>query len=352
MNIEVQIVVAILMLIGNAFFVGAEFGLVSSRRSSIELQAQKGSKGARITLGAMERVSLMLAGAQLGVTLCSLIFGAIGEPLFAHFLERPLGEIGLPHEFLHPVSLATALVVMVYMHVVLGEMVPKNLALAGPTRAAIWLTPPLVVFVRMTRPIVIVLNATANLTIRLFGLTPRQEMVSSFSRDEVAGFVKESHREGLLSSDEEHLLSGALNFDQKSVRSVLLPRDKLVIITEGTRIAEVEKVAATTGFSRFPVADSKGELTGYVHIKDILTLTSDEATKLSIQQARRLPEVKVATSLRKTLIVMQRAGAHLAKVIDTDGVTQGVVALEDVLEELVGTIRDDAQRLHGRGSAR
>ena len=142
-----QLLLAVSMLVGNAFFVGAEFGLVSSRRSNIELEALNGSRAAKITLGAMERVSLMLAGAQLGVTVCSLIFGAVAEPLVAHHLEQPFHTLGLSEGLLHPISFVIALILMTYLHVVLGEMVPKNLALAGPTKAALWLTPPLV-FVR------------------------------------------------------------------------------------------------------------------------------------------------------------------------------------------------------------
>lgn len=341
---ELLIVVAVSMLALNAFFVGAEFGLVSSRRSNIELEALNGSRAAKITLGGMERVSLMLAGAQLGITVSSLIFGAVGEPLLAHYLEVPMEHFGVPSVLLHPIAFALALTMMTYVHVVLGEMVPKNLALAGPTKAALWLTPPLVLFVKVTLPIVHGLNAIANGILRLFGITPKPEVTSSFNRDEVAGFVKESHKEGLLSEDEEHLLSGALTFERKSVTSVLLPISKLVTVPTSASAEEIEQVAARTGYSRFPVTNSTHELQGYVHLKDLLDITpAKQNQQLALKLIRELPTIKESTSLREALITMQKQGAHLAKVVSQNNATLGVIALEDVLEELVGHIRDDAK---------
>lgn len=339
----VELLVAAAMLAGNAFFVGAEFGLVSSRRSSIELAALAGSRSAKITLGAMERVSLMLAGAQLGVTVCSLIFGAVGEPLLAHLLEDPFKQAGLSQHLLHPVSFALALVLMTYVHVVIGEMVPKNLALAGPTKTALWLTPPLVLFVKITNPIVRGLNAVANGCVRLLGVKPKAEMASSFNRDEVAGFVKQSHREGLLSEDEEQLLTGALSFEEKNISRVLLPRSSLVTVPASATVGQVEALLAQTGYSRYPVTDSNKNLIGYIHIKDLLGSTPEQrGNRVSLELIRELPAIKDKTSLRRALVTMQRLGAHLAQVVDSKGNALGVVALEDVLEELVGNIRDDA----------
>lgn len=342
--IAAEIIFAIAMLAGNAFFVGAEFGLVASRRSSIELAALSGSRSAKITLGAMERVSLMLAGAQLGVTLCSLLFGAVGEPLLAHFLEAPFKMLGINEHLLHPISFVIALITLTYVHVVIGEMVPKNLALAGPTRAALWLTPPLVLFVKITMPVVRGLNAVANGCLRLVGVKPKREMASSFNRDEVAGFVKESHKEGLLSEDEEQLLSGALSFEQKDISTVLLPLKSLVTVPMSATVQQVENIAGKHGFSRFPVTNAKQKLVGYIHIKDLLDISATQQTQtMSIKLVRELPTIKQRTSLRKALVTMQRMGAHLAQVVDSKGKITGVVALEDVLEELVGAIRDDAK---------
>jgi CBS domain containing-hemolysin-like protein len=345
MSVESALLVALAMLLGNAFFVGAEFGLVSARRSSIELRALNGSRRARVTLDAMEHVSLMLAGAQLGVTLCSLVLGAVGEPLFSGLLEAPFAVIGVPEAALHPVSWTLALALMVYAHVVIGEMVPKNLALANPDRAALWLTPVLALMVRVTKPLVVGLNALANGSLRAAGIKPQREIPSTFTRDEVAGFVKESRREGLLSEDEEQLLAGALRFDARTVKSVLLPIEKLVTVAPKATPAEVEALAAQTGFSRFPVKDKRGRLTGYIHLKDILKIPESAQTEpVPVKDIRRLAEVSDRAPLRSTLTAMQRSGSHLAKVMGRSGKTLGVIALEDGLEELVGEIRDDSQK--------
>lgn len=344
MSLEVGLLIAILMLLGNAFFVGAEFGLVAARRSNIELLALNGSRPAKITLGAMEKVSFMLAGAQLGVTLCSLILGAVGEPLIAHQLEEPLNSLGFSDVWVHSIAFIIALSIMVYLHVVIGEMVPKNLALAGPTKAALWLTPPLVIFVKITRPVVLLLNAIANGFLKLFGIKPKQEITSSFSRDEVAGFVKESHTEGLLSTDEEQLLSGALSFDERNVKAVLLTFDKLIIADYKSTAKDIEKLCAETGFSRFPIKNSRGDMSGYVHIKDIIDIADiDHQDPLPRRYIRPLAEVKSNTSLREALISMQKTGSHLAQVKNTKGMIIGVITLEDLLEELVGNIRDDTR---------
>ncbi len=346
MSIELGLFIALLMLIGNAFFVGAEFGLVSARRSNIELEALNGSRSARVTLSAMEQVSLMLAGAQLGVTVCSLILGAVAEPLIAHMLEGPFHNMGIGIELLHPISLVTALAITVYLHVVIGEMVPKNLALATPTRTALVLTPPLLLFVKLAKPVVVALNLVANGCLRLLGITPKQEIASSFSRDEVAGFVKESHREGLLSQDEEHLLSGALSLDEQDISSVVIALDKIKFVSTHVTPAEIEALCVETGYSRFPVRNSRGNFKGYIHLKDVICLNDKEHMQpIHARYIRPLVSLKNQVSLREALVIMQRSGAHLAEVTNKKGQVIGIVALEDVLEELVGVIRDDTQKL-------
>lgn len=345
MSFETGLLIIFAMLAGNAFFVGAEFGLVSARRSNVELEALNGSRAAKVTLGAMEQVSLMLAGAQLGVTLCSLILGAVAEPFIAHLLEEPLHGLGFNDFWIGFISVGIALALMVYAHVVIGEMVPKNLALAEPTRAALLLVPPLFLLVKATRPIIEALNAIANMSLRILGIKPRQEITSSFSRDEVAGFVKESHREGLLSEEEEHLLSGTLVFEEQSVQSVLLPLEQIISTPIKPTADDVELLATTTGFSRFPVPSSRGGLKGYVHLKDLLQVPDDEAKQpLPAKYIRPLADVKLQTTLRSTLEIMRESGAHIAQVSNQQGELIGVVMLEDVLEELVGVIRDETQK--------
>lgn len=345
MSFELGLAIAFIVLLGNAFFVGAEFALVSARRSSIELKALNGSRMAKITLRAMEQVSLNLAGAQLGITLCSLIFGAVGEPVVAHALENPLHVLGVSDALLHPISFAIALTLMVYLHVVIGEMVPKNLALATSTRAALVLVPPLYLVVTVSKPLIVSLNAAANFIIRLIGVEVRNEIRSSFSRDEVAGFVKESHSKGLLSKEEENLLSGTLDFEERTIKHVILDMKKVVMTSKTPTPKEIEALSAKTGFSRFPVPKSRGGFKGYVHLKDIIQLPVDAYdVHLPAKLIRPLESVRPGSSLRVTLAAMQRTGSHIVKVTDKRGKIVGVAMLEDVLEELVGTIRDETTK--------
>jgi CBS domain containing-hemolysin-like protein len=332
----------VLLLFANAFFVGAEFALISARRSVIEPQAQEGSRAARTTLRAMENVSLMMAGAQLGITICSVGLGSLGEPAVAHILERPFDAAGLPDGVLHPIAFVIALCLVVFAHVVIGEMVPKNIALAGPDRAAIVLGPPMAAVVRLLGPFVVGTNAIANGTLRLLKVTPRDEVTSAFTRDEVAGLVAESRREGLLDLGEEQLLTGALEFEQRTAQTVLLPLAQVVTLPVHVTPRALELESSRTGFSRFPVRDADGVLSGYLHLKDVLQTDEDALNApTSSDLVRPLPSVSVTEPLKTVLSTLQRTGAHLALVTDGGGQVLGLVALEDVLEELVGEITDE-----------
>jgi CBS domain containing-hemolysin-like protein len=343
MSDTAAILLAVVLLGLNAFFVGAEFALISARRSQIEPRAQEGSRMARTTLHAMENVSLMMAGAQLGITMCSLGLGAVGEPAVAHLVEPGLHALGVPDAFLHPIAFAIALSVVVYLHVVLGEMVPKNIALAGPERAALVLGPPMVGVVTVLRPVIVVFNACANATLRLLKVEPKDEVSSTFTREEVAQLVEESRGEGLLQADEYDRLAGALGFTEKTVQDVLMRPGGLATVRRGSTAAEVETLCAATGFSRFPVESEDGELVGYLHIKDVLE-TDEERRQRVIEEKwiRPFAPVRATDSLHEALETLQRKGAHLARVVEPDGRVLGLATLEDVIEELVGEIRDAA----------
>ncbi|MCK9247762.1 MAG: hemolysin family protein [Solirubrobacteraceae bacterium] len=341
MSDGVAIALGIVLLLANGFFVGAEFAILSARRSEIEPRAEAGSRAARITLGAMEHVSLMLAGAQLGITICSLALGAIAEPALAHLVEPLFEAIGLPGAAVHPVAFVLALGVVVFLHVVIGEMVPKNLALAAPDRMALVLAPALVLVVRALRPVIALLNWIANCVLRGLGVEPRDEVTSAFTRDEVAGLVEESHREGLLEDGEGQLLLDALQFVERDARSVLLPLEDLQTLPVGVTLEAFEAMAAETGYSRFPVRDRDGTMVGYLHVKDLLREGIPRDAPLPLGLLRPMPTVRDADRLRTALRTMQQAAAHLARVEDAEGRTIGVVAMEDVLEELVGEIRDE-----------
>lgn len=336
------VLLAVFLLAANAFFVGSEFALISARRTQIEPRAAAGSRVARTTLRAMENVSLVMAGAQLGITLASLGLGAIGEPAVAHLLEPVFHSLGMPDNLLHPVSFVVAMSIVVYLHVVLGEMVPKNIAIAGPERSALVLGPPMMLVVTILKPVVVLLNAIANAVLRLMRVEPREEITSAFTREEVAALVDESRGEGLLPDDEYERLSGALGFTERDVTSVLMPVEILATVSRGATVAEVERVCAETGFSRFPVSSEDG-LVGYLHIKDVLeTDPSRRDSAVDDKWIRPFATVRPHDVLHDALETLQRRGSHMGRVVDGEGTVLGVVALEDVLEELVGEIRDAA----------
>jgi len=344
LSIWLTIAISLILLGLNAFFVGAEFALISARRSVIEPKAEEGGRMARITLRSMENVSLMMAAAQLGITLCTLGLGALAKPAVASAVEGPLDAIGAPQALVYPLAFAIALFIVASLHVVLGEMVPKNIALARPDRSALALAPSLGLVVIVLYPAIALLNWIANAILRLLGVEPRNEVASAFTRDEVAGLVEESRREGFLDSHESRLLAGALGFEERTASSVLLPVETIETVPVTVTPAEVEAVAVRTGFSRFPVSRD-GEMIGYLHLKDALEFKDRHRNRpIAESWIRPLPTVGGDDLLRSVLETMQGSGAHLARVTDSGGHTTGVVALEDVLEELIGEVRDATSR--------
>jgi CBS domain containing-hemolysin-like protein len=343
MSTGTAIALSVVLLLGNAFFVGAEFALVSARRTKVEPRARAGSRMAKTSLRAMEDLTSVIAAAQFGITVCSLGLGAVAEPAFAALLEPAFHALNLSDAWLHPVSFTVGMSVVVYLHVVLGEMVPKNLALAGPERAAMVFGTPMLALVAFLKPVVWILNAMADAGVRLLRIEPRSEVSSTFTHEEVEALVDESHAEGLLEESEYERISGALEFTSRTVTDVLLPMDALQTVTRGARTTEVEAICAETGFSRFPVVDADGTLTGYLHVKDVLQPDPHGRAQL-IEETwiRPFADVHASDTLVQTLQTLQSQGAHMARVVDDAGQVLGVATLEDVIEELVGEIRDAA----------
>jgi CBS domain containing-hemolysin-like protein len=293
----------------------------------------------------MEHVSLVMAGAQLGITVCSLGLGAVAEPAVAHLLEPVLHAIRVPDQLLHPIAFAVALSIVVYAHVVLGEMVPKNLAIAGPERSALLLGPPMMGVVTILQPVIVALNTIANGTLRLIRIEPKDEVSSTYTREEVAAMVEESRGEGVLAEEEYGRLTGALGFTEKTVEAVLMTPDSLTTVRRGATVADVEQLCAATGFSRFPVVGDGGDLLGYLHIKDVLETDEERRSRvIDDKWVRPFASVRSSDLLHDALETLQRRGAHMAVVIGDDGEELGLATLEDVIEELVGEIRDAAHQ--------
>ncbi|TLQ47257.1 hemolysin family protein [Streptomyces marianii] len=331
----VQLFIGLLTLVVNAFFVGAEFAMISVRRSQIEPEADAGNRPARSVMWGLEHVSALLAAAQLGITLCTLVLGVVAEPAIAHLLEPVFDAVGVPHGLIHPISFVIALGVATYLHMLLGEMVPKNIALAEPARAALLLGPPLVALTRALRPVIFAINAFANALLKLLRVETRDEVSATFSDDELARMVSDSGAAGLLDDRAAERLQDALELGRRPVVDVVTPVERVIYAQVGTTPEELERLAAESGFSRFPVVDSTRRILGYLHVKDAL----DQAPRnrpFPVSALRPIARVRAETPLDDVLTAMRRSRTHLAAVLDENGKLAGLVTMEDVLRILVG----------------
>lgn len=339
-------IVSLVLLFGNAFFVGAEFAAMAVRRSSLEPLAEGGNRRAVTCLEALEKLGSMLATAQLGITVCSVGLGALAEEALHHWLTPIFAGVGLGEAWAGGVALVVALLIVSYLHVVVGEMIPKNLAIAAPETAALALVPPLYFVSRALRPVVALMEWVAKSLVKgIFRVEPKDEIASVFTAEEVAHIIGESHAEGLLDEERQGLAAKTLEFSDKSAGDVAVGVDELVVVPLGTTPAQIERLVARHGFSRYPVTDAAGEIAGYLHLKDILYADDQRHEQpVPAKRLRKPTTVRAADEIEDVLGAMQRTGAHLARVVDEAGVVTGVVFLEDVLEELVGEVTDAQQR--------
>lgn len=332
-----------LLLAFNAFFVGAEFALIAARRDRLEALIAQGKKRAKTVLSATEHLSMMLAAAQLGITICSLLLGKVSEPAIAHLLEEPFAALGVPESLLHPISFAIALMLVSILHILLGEMVPKNIALAGPETMAMWLTPAHLAFYKVTKPLLLFFNWVARHTLAWFGITQKDELDSTVNTDELASMIAESRQEGLLDDEEHSRLNRALSSENRSIREVLIVPSKTRTVPASPTVGDLEVAVTETGFSRFPVAGADGRYRGYVHVKDVLDRVLDPAsgpdTPIPDKEIRELITVDAGGAIDRTMREMRRRSAHMAMAVE-DGALVGIVTLEDLIEEHIGVVRD------------
>ncbi|MEU9012473.1 hemolysin family protein [Streptomyces sp. NPDC048479] len=334
----IQLLIGLLTLVVNAFFVGAEFALISVRRSQIEPSAEAGDRRARSVIWGLEHVSALLAAAQLGITLCTLVLGIVAEPAIANLLEPVFNAVGVPHSLVHPISFVIALTVATYLHMLLGEMVPKNIALTEPTRSALLLGPPLVTLARTLRPVIFTINTFANGLLKLLRVEAKGEVAATYSDAELARLVRDAGDAGLLDDRSAERLRDALELGRRPVRDVVVPVEQVVYARVGTTPEQLERLAAESGFSRFPVVDSNNRILGYLHVKDALDATPRDQP-FPVTAMRPIARVRATTPLDDVLTAMRRSRTHLAAVVDDNGTPVGLVTMEDVLRELVGRPR-------------
>ncbi|MFJ5548834.1 hemolysin family protein [Streptomyces sp. NPDC093225] len=330
-----QLLIGFLTLVVNAFFVGAEFALISVRRSQIEPYAEQGDRRARSVLWGLEHVSALMAAAQLGITLCTLVLGVVAEPAIEHLLTPLFELVGVPAGATHAISFVIALAVATYLHMLFGEMVPKNVALSEPVRTALALGPPLVTLTRALRPVIFAVNAFANALLRLLRVDAKGEVSATFSDDELARMVKDSSDAGLLDDRASERLHDALELGRRPVADVVLRVEGVVTAREGLTPAELEQLSARSGYSRFPVVDGQRRILGYLHVKDTLDAPSRDEP-FPADALRPIAQVRAETPLDDVLTAMRRSRTHLAAVLGTDGTLAGLVTMEDVLRELFG----------------
>jgi CBS domain containing-hemolysin-like protein len=331
----VQLLIGALTLVTNAFFVGAEFALISVRRSQVEPAARKGNRRARSTLWGLKHLSAVMATAQLGITISSLVLGAVAEPAIAHLLETPFQAVGVPEALVHPIAFVIALTAATYLHMLLGEMIPKNIALAAPAPTALLLGPPLIALTRALRPVIFGINAFANVLLRLLRVEPKDEVSAVFTDDELVRLVKDSSEAGLLDPSDGERLRDALELGTRPAGEVLVPLNRVVTVDDTTTPRELERAAAQSRFSRFPVTGSEGEVLGYLHIKDSLGV-AERSRPFPRSALHPIIRVEIDTPLDDTMTAMRAAGTHLAAVTGDKGTVIGFVTMEDVLDELVG----------------
>ncbi len=342
-----HLLIALLLLLANGFFVGAEFALTAARRTTIEQLASGGSRRAKAALASMRELSFMLAGAQLGITMASLGLGFVAEPAVARLIEAALlSVVEIPSGLVHAISFVVALGIVVYLHMVVGEMAPKNVAISEPERSAIWMAAPFRVYANLLRPVIHLLNAAANGMLRLLGVEPRDELEVNHSAEDIAAMIAASRREGLIKDFEHRLLAGVLELGDRDVTEVMVPRREVVAVPLSITPAEVEQLVVRTGHSRFPVyEEGVDDLVGFAHAKDLLRVP-DHRRQVPLDRSLVRPLLVVPESgkVDRLLAEMRRQRNHLALVVDEHGGTAGIVTLEDLLEELVGEIRDEHDR--------
>ena len=343
MSIGVALLVSFLLLIANGFFVAVEFGLIATQRAQLEEKANEGNKRARIALAAITDLNTQIAGAQLGITMCSIALGLVAEPSVAKLLEKSVLS-GLSEGARHTVGLIIALSLVTFLHILIGEMVPKNIALADAPRTSMWLAPIHGAFVRLARPLVWLLNALANLVLRALGVTALDERVSAKTPEELAKLLEEARDGQILDGYDFTLLSNTLELGGASIENAVVPLDKVATARANASVAEIEENMAASGHSRLALTSDNGDLIGWVHAKDLLAVDHQIWSEpLPSHRKRRLIPVDHRMAVEDALEMLQANRQHFAMAVSGNKAI-GIITLEDVLEVLVSGLAGAQER--------
>jgi CBS domain containing-hemolysin-like protein len=334
------IVVSLLLLAANGFFVAAEFALVASKRYRLEHAAGGGSRAARAALEGSRELSLMLAGAQLGITLCSLGLGALAEPAIEHLAHPLLHGIGLPDVPSGVVAFLLALIVVTFLHLVIGEMMPKSWAITDPERSATLLALPFRGFVRLVRPALVGLNVLANAALKPFGVHPQDQLAQAHGPQEMHILLERSRAEGLLGAEQTELLTSMLKLQETKVADVLIRDEHLVTVAPDASALDVEAASLRSGRSRLAVLSPAGDVVGVVHVREAVRATT-AGHDVTVADLMDPPFVlDAAVTVTDAVTRMRAARAQLAMVA-RGGDRVGFVALEDLLEQVIGEFDDE-----------
>jgi len=339
------LVATVLLLLANGFFVAVEFALVAIDRDRVDVDAAAGSRRAKATSTALRRLSFNLSGAQLGITVTSLIVGFIAEPTIASALE-PLAERVVGQDNASGTAIVVALVLATVATMVVGELVPKTIAIARPRPTAYALAAPMLVVTTILGPLIQLLNGSANWTVRRFGIEPQEELTSVRSLEELELLIRSSGAEGTLEPEALTLLTRSIRFGEKDAADALVPRRSVTTLSIDDVVSTLAARAVATGHSRFPVVGADlDDVHGVVHVKDVYRVPYDDRATHPLRKlmvpAFVVPETR---DLADLLADLRRVGSHLAIVVDEHGGTAGIITLEDVLEEIVGEIDDEYDR--------
>ncbi|MEU1015278.1 hemolysin family protein [Streptomyces sp. NPDC005900] len=336
------LLVAVLLCVACGVFVAAEFSLTTVERSELERAAERGERGAAGALKAVKNLTFQLSGAQLGITVTNLVVGMLSEPSIAKLIAGPLRDLGLPASAASSVALVIGTALSTVFLMVIGELVPKNWAISSPLAVAKRVATPQRLFSAAFRPFIAHLNNTANRSVRRFGIEPAEELASARGPKELVALARHSAREGALEADTAELFVRTLNLADLSAENVMTPRVQVMALDVHATCEDVANATRATGLSRFPVyRGNLDSVVGVAHIKDVLAVPAERRPRVSVAELMREP-LLVPESLTVDRLLDRLSGKRtMAVVIDEYGGTAGVATLEDIVEEVVGEVRDE-----------